>query len=148
MIAGIALVIAGIVLFFRHRAAVSVRRRDALIADARSEESFFGGQRDNRAVSRALDEAILRLFRLLGCAPESGELHVEYADRIDREYGALSRHPMREILPLIEKEEFGDGLSLAEMKNVAQYYEELTEAVYRGLSLPRRFLMRCIHQAL
>ena len=54
---------------------------------------------------------------------------------------------MTEVLPLIEKEEFGDGVAFSEMKIVAQYYDEMSEAVYRGLSLPRRFLMRCIYQS-
>jgi len=123
-------------------------KRRALIAAARDEAAYHSAERDNRALTRSLNDAILAVFARLGCPPESGEQASAYAARIEAEYGRLSRFGMEEILPLIEKEEFGYGLSFAELVKLADYLEEMSETVYRGLSLPQRFRMRALLRVL
>lgn len=125
----------------------SCARRKDLIVEARDEAAYYSGSRDNRAVARRLNDAILAVFERLGLPPEQGELSSAYAVRIAEEYGELSRHDITEILPLIEKEEFGHGLTYRELRTLAEYLEDMSTAVYTGLSLPRRFWMRCIRCA-
>lgn len=125
----------------------SCARRKDLIVEARDEAAYYSGSRDNRAVARRLNDAILTVFERLGMPPEQGELSSAYAVRIAEEYGDLSRHAITEILPLIEKEEFGHGLTYRELRTLAEYLEDMSTAVYTGLSLPRRFWMRCIRCA-
>jgi hypothetical protein len=121
--------------------------RQRLIESARDREAYFGGERDNRAVAKELNDCILGVFAALGMPPRRGELSAAYAARITEAYGALAPQPLEEILTLIAKEEFGDGLRPEEMAHLADYLEEMSREVYSGLSLPRRFWLRCIRCA-
>ena len=147
IIAGVVLLIALTVWLLILRGRKACDRRKDLIVEARDEAAYYSGNRDNRALARKLNDAILMVFDRLGMPPEQGELSSAYAVRIAEEYGDLSRHDIADVLPLIEKEEFGHGLSYRELRTLAEYLEDMSTAVYTGLSLPQRFWMRCIRRA-
>ncbi len=121
--------------------------RQRLIDSARDRDAYYSGERDNRALTKELNDRVLGVFAALGMSPRRGELSAAYAARITEEYGELAPHPLEDILVLISKEEFGCGLSYEETVLVAEYLEEMSREVYSGLSLPRRFWMRCIRCA-
>jgi len=142
--AGVLLLCALIIVLLFARGKRWYLRRCSWIDAAKDEEAYRSGIRDNREAARVLNDAILRIYAELGCPPEAGELSTEYAERIKAEYGELSRTEPKEILDLIAKAEFGPGLSYPELCTLAEYLDEFSTAVYRGLRAPRRFWMRCI----
>ena len=152
IVAGVLLAVAAltaaVVWLIRRRGERAMEERRRLVAAASDERRFYSEPSgENRRLARRLDEAILRVFRLLGCPPQDGELHAAYAQRIDTEYGALASRSLGEVLPVMEKEEFGGGLNYPETRMLADYLEQMTASVYAGLSWPRKIWLRYFRRA-
>lgn len=129
-------------LILRARATRSVGKRKKLIEEARDEDACLRGETDVSRTARKLIDAIFDVFDGMGVPHETGELPQEYADRLSADYASLSKHPLPEVMRIIEKEEFGGRLSFRELERLADYLEDITSAVYAGLPFADRVRMR------
>ncbi len=118
--------------------------RYRLIDRAKDEAVYKDPKTDNRKNARALNDQILDIFIEIGAGPESGEVSSEYGERIKQNYGNLSKEDPCEVFRIIQKEEFGDGISYAEMCVLAEYLAEITVSVYAGLSFTQKIVKRYI----
>ncbi len=122
--------------------------RYSLINYAKDEDAWKNPKTDRRAVARRLNDQILDIFATIGVGIEPGELSSEYAKRIAAGYGDLSRIDVEIIFSIIQREEFGNGLSFEETCMLAEYLADITASVYAGLSklqkIKYRYIMRKI----
>ena len=140
------LVIAGVIAlgFFawktlRDRAEQALVERRRLITDAINgtiEEDQF------KRCAQELNYEILRMFDLGGASPVLGELPMEYAARLEKDSLLGKEMPFTEIMALIQKQEFGHGVTQAELSRIAEYLDSLWKDVYRTSSKPKRFWNR------
>ena len=123
----------------RDRADAALAERRRLITDAINgniEEDQF-----NRS-AQELNYEILRMFDLGGASPVLGELPMEYAARLEKESLLGKEMPFTEIMALIQKQEFGHGVSRAELSKIAEYLDSLWKDVYRTSGKAKRFWNR------
>ena len=147
------IVIIGIILFivirflvkrFVKRGTNMLFERYRLIARAKDEAVYKDSKTDNHKIARALNDQILDIFIEIGAGPESGEVSREYGERIKQNYGNLSKEDPCEVFRIIQKEEFGDGITYEEMCTLAEYLAEITVSVYAGLSFTQKMIKRYI----
>ena len=108
--------------------------RTAAIVKAKDESAYANGSSDSRMTARLINDAILSLYSALGVPPETGELPSEYARRLSETYSTLSGHDLSYIIAVMEKEEFGYGLTYRELYNLSDYLSDISHAVYSGLN--------------
>lgn len=124
-------------------------------------ESNFGNstsEEDRREMALELTDAVTTLLRLYDLSPKAGEFRDEYADRLTAE---LNRPDERErdkgereagvtlpdlhlVLDAMAAEEFGHGMSISDMKQVAILYLCLRKELRRRIPLSARFHLRYI----
>lgn len=126
------------------RAQRLAKRRQDLIREAKGEEVSSGGTHDSRTLARLLNDAIFAVLDAAGITHIPGELFADYAERVATGCGEIPHDRTTDILAIMQKAEFGGALSEGESRALAEYLEELSTAVYRGLSRPRRFWLRWI----
>lgn len=85
---------------------------------------------------------ILELYKALGIAPRPGELHGEYAKRVEKSLGDATGKRVGVMIEYVLKEQFGHSLTRDEAALLADYYDELTKTVYEGLSPFDKFNLR------
>lgn len=146
---GAAIVLFFVIVYFiikhiRKKANDAVADRFRVIDVARSEERYNDERIDNRKTARQINDYILAVFELIGCAPQKGELSEEYAARMRENYGKLSLIDVGEVIAVMQKEEFGHGLSFDEMYLCAEYLSDIITAVYNDLSLWQKIRLRYI----
>ena len=121
-------------------------------------ESGFGtntNEDDRREMALELTDAVTDLLSFYGLSPKTGEFRDEYADRLTAELsapveGKKQKLPPEEIpnihavLNGMASEEFGHGMSVSEMKQVATLYLFLRRDIKRRLALPERMKLRYI----
>lgn len=149
------------------------RRENAeiVLSDRFGENS---GERERREFAVSMIDDVNELLRIYGITPEPGEFRDAYAKRIafalpdvlgkpveypdfvfpQPENGKrvkpavtdLPDSPIRvgEVLDAIAAEEFGHGMTIAQMKTVAQFYLLLREGVHRHIGLWQRFVLHYI----
>ncbi len=146
-------VAAAILLYFIGRLLVKrfIRRgvnmlaaRYDLIRRARDIEVWNNPRTDKRAMARKINDQIFDIFEVMGAAPESGELSSVYGKRIASTYGDLSKINAEEIFNIIQKEEFGHGLTFDENAMLAEYLADITASVYAGLNRFQKIKYRYI----
>ena len=119
-----------------------------LIKHARDEERFNDPKTDKHDIARRINDQILDIFATIGAAPEPGEVSSSYAERIAATYSNLSNIDPRTVFALIQKEEFGNGLTFEETALLADYLATITTSVYAGLSrfqkIKYRYILRKI----
>ena len=154
VIVGLAAVVAVISLIVsRARAAEDHRQSVA----AQILESGFGAntnEADRRELALEMVDSVTNLLSLYDLSPKPGEFREAYADRLTAELTdvpAEGKKPKPRANPLpnlyvvmegISAEEFGHGMSIAEMKQIAAFYLFLHDEVRRRLAFPERFKLR------
>ena len=146
-------VAAAILLYFIGRLLVKrfIRRgvnmlaaRYDLIRRARDIDVWNNPKTDRHAMARKINDQIFDIFEVIGAAPESGELSSVYGKRIASTYGDLSKINAEEIFNIIQKEEFGHGLTYDENAMLAEYLADITASVYAGLNRFQKIKYRYI----
>ncbi len=154
VIVGLAAVVAVISLIVsRARAAEDHRQSVA----AQILESGFGAntnEADRRELALEMVDSVTNLLSLYDLSPKPGEFREAYSDRLIAELTdvpAEGKKPKPRANPLpnlyvvmegISAEEFGHGMSIAEMKQIAAFYLFLHDEVRRRLAFPERFKLR------
>ncbi len=124
-------------------------------------ESGFGtntSHEDCREMAREMGDAVTRLLGYFDLAPEPGEFRDDYAERLTAALTALpagkKTRPISVDTPVlpnlrialygIAAEEFGHGMSIAEMKEVAALYMYLHRDVRKRIPGGKRFRLRYV----
>ena len=115
-----------------------------LIRRARDIDVWNNPKTDRHAMARKINDQIFDIFEVIGAAPESGELSSVYGKRIASTYGDLSKINAEEIFNIIQKEEFGHGLTYDENAMLAEYLADITASVYAGLNRFQKIKYRYI----
>ncbi len=152
VLAAIVAVIATIV----SRARAAEDHRQSIVAQVL--ENGFGTnttERDGREMALEMSDAVTGLLSCYGLAPQPGEFRDEYAERLAAELTAPAEDKAPKsgdpVLPNIHaaldgmaSEEFGHGMSIPEMKQVAALYLFLRRDIKRRIALPERMKLRYI----
>ncbi len=164
-----------VLVYLKNRAAAAQFKRDSAAETVLSEH--FGqntSEDDRRELSYTVIDALHNLLDIYGLAPEAGEFKDEYARRIaldlddvlgrapeyetpDEEQDPnappaeempLSDHRMGEIMDAIAAEEFGHGMTVGQMKQVAALYCDLRSNVHKRVRFGRRMVLKYIKNRL
>lgn len=111
----------------RERSDDMLGKRRRMISDAVN-GSLDGDELEQTA--KNINSEIFKMFGIAGLEPERGELPVEYASRLEQSGEYVSEVPFTEIMNIIQKQEFGNGISKEELAVVAGYFEGLWKDVY------------------
>ena len=121
-------------------------------------EGGFGvntGDEDRHEMAMELTDAVTNLLSYYGLSPKPGEFRDDYADRLTRELTTPEEGKSQVIkdtdLPSLHAalygmaaEEFGHGMSISEMKQVAALYLFLRTDIKRRIPFPERMVLRYI----
>ncbi|MBQ9151151.1 MAG: hypothetical protein IJX72_02785, partial [Clostridia bacterium] len=121
-------------------------------------ESGFGAntnEGDRRELALEMVDSVMTLLSFYDLSPRPGEFREEYAERLTAELmtpaegkkpraDAVELPNLRVVMDGLAAEEFGHGMSIAEMKATAALYLCLHHEVRRRLALPERFKLRYI----
>ncbi|MBQ9115479.1 MAG: hypothetical protein IJY04_00490, partial [Clostridia bacterium] len=125
----------------RDRAEAILLERRQKITDAIngtvSEEDF-------EIYAKEINAQVFDMFSLGGCRPNVGELPQEYAKRMEAESLFGRKMPFSEIMTMIQKQEFGSGVTKEELSAIAEYLDGLWKDVYRSKSRTQQFWYRYI----
>ena len=153
LLGGVSAVIATMV--SRARAAEDHRRSNA----AHILESGYGthtNEADRRELALEVSGDVMTLLDILGLSPRSGEFREEYADRLTAELSPEPKEgkkaaatngkaPLPDLhlaLDGMAAEEFGHGMSIPEMKAMAELYLVLHDEAKGRLTAGERFTLR------
>ncbi len=158
----IAAIVAAIVITIR-RAKKAQRLRTQLAEQIIAHDAgVFGDEQTRAAAAAALIRNTLGLLALYGSAPKPGELRDEYAKRLSFSYEDIFGYPMeyddgslgqREsvspfrmsaLMDAVAAEEFGYGMSDADLKKLAELYLFLHDKRASRISASRRFTLRYV----
>lgn len=161
--------------WLRNRAASAEYKKNSAVDTILAEH--FGqntSEEDRRELSYTVIDAVHNVLDIYGLSPEPGEFKDEYARRIamdledilgrSPEYEVqteevdpnappaaelpVSPHRMGEIMDAIAAEEFGHGMSIAQMKQVSALYKDLRANVHKRVPFGRRMVLRYIKNRL
>ena len=121
-------------------------------------ESGFGqntSESDRRELSLEMVDAVTSLLSYFELSPKPGEFSEAYAERLTAELtvptegkkpraDAMALPNLHTVMNGIAAEEFGHGMTVAEMKETAALYLYLHRDVRRRLAFPERFKLRYI----
>ncbi len=174
-VAAVAATVIAVLVHLKNRAASAQYKRDSAAETVLSEH--FGqntSEDDRKELSYTVIDALHDLLDIYGLSPEAGEFKDEYARRLaldledilgrspEYEEAAqepdpnapaaaelpVSEHRMGEIMDAIAAEEFGHGMSVAQMKQVAALYCDLRSNVHKRVRFGRRIVLRYIKNRL
>ena len=126
------------------KAAAASEKKFGVINCARRREMYEKEDFDQRGAVRKMHDWIADILSLLGAAPEKGELASDYAERLRRDLTGLSNIDAGDVILLLQKEEFGHGLSFEEAQQCAEFCSDLITEGYKRLPLARRLTARYI----
>lgn len=167
--------VVAVLVYLKNRAASAEYKRSSAAETVLGAQ--FGqntSEEDRRELSFTVIDALHNVLDIYGLAPEAGEFKDEYARRLaidledvlgrSPEYedpdaepdpnapaGAelpVSEHRMGEIMDAIAAEEFGHGMSVGQMKQVAALYLDLRANVHKRVRFGRRMVLRYIKNRL
>lgn len=125
-------------------------RADAIIADRRqviTDAINKNIEDDDIAVyAKQINGLVFQMFAIGGYSPNVGELPREFAARMENDSDVLigKTESFSEIMQLIQKNEFGNGVSRSELAKIAGYLDSLWKDVYRTKSRPKQIWHRYI----
>ena len=119
-------------------------------------ENGFGAntnESDRRELALEMVDSVTNLLSLYGLSPKPGEFEEEYAERLTAELtvptegkkpraNTVELPNLRIVMEGVSAEEFGHGMSISEMKEIAALYLFLHAEVRRRLAFPERFKLR------
>ncbi len=119
-------------------------------------ENGFGSntnESDRREMALELTDAVTNLLSYYGLSPKAGEFRDDYADRLTAELTAPIEGKKQRIKPEelpnlhtvldgMAAEEFGHGMSIPDMKQIAVLYLFLRRDIKRRIAFPERFKLR------
>ncbi len=177
-VAAVAAAVIAVLVHLKNRAASAQFKRDSAAETVLSEHFGQNtSEDDRRELSFTVIDALHNLLDIYGLSPEPGEFKDEYAQRIaidledllgrSPEYEQapdpeqeidpnapapaplpVSPHRMGQIMDAIAAEEFGHGMSVAQMKQVSALYCDLRASVHKRVRLGRRIVLRYIKNRL
>ena len=159
----------GVMVHLKNRANAVEYKKNSAVDTVLSEH--FGqntSEDDRRELSYTVIDALHNVLDIYGLSPEPGEFKDEYARRIAIELEdvlgrspeympeeqetdpnappaaevPISPHRIGEVMDAIAAEEFGHGMSVAEMKQVSALYKDLRANVHKRVSFGRRMILR------
>ena len=121
-------------------------------------ENGFGtntNESDRREMALEMTDAVTNLLSYYDLSPKAGEFRDDYADRLATELLAPAEGKKQKVNPEdlpnlhtvldgMAAEEFGHGMSILEMKQVAILYLFLRKDIKRRIALPERMKLRYI----
>ncbi len=129
--------------YIKYKAYQAIYERKRLI-----ERAVYGVDKsEHRELSHKINETLFSVMETVGYSPKSGELPSEYAKRLDENFIYVTGKPFSEVLDLIQRQEFGNGDSAVELREVAEYLDELLRDTYRSMSRPQKFWNRYVKRA-
>jgi hypothetical protein len=108
---------------------------------------------DRREMALEMADSVTNLLAFYDLAPRAGEFRADYADRLTAALstqkapsgeGVPALPDLHIVLDALAAEEFGHGMTTAEMKQVAALYLYLHRGVRRHVSLATRLKLRYI----
>ncbi|MBE6676799.1 MAG: transglutaminase domain-containing protein [Ruminococcaceae bacterium] len=155
--------------WLRSRAAAAEYKKNSAVDTILSDH--FGqntSEDDRRELSYTVIDALHNILDIYGLSPEPGEFKDEYARRLAYELEDIlgrspeyevqaeeidpnappaaelpvSPHRMGQIMDAIAAEEFGHGMSIAQMKLVSALYKDLRANVHKRVPFGRRMVLR------
>ena len=176
-IALVAAVVIAVIVRLKNRAeSAEFKRSSAAETVLSSHFGQNTGEEDRRELSFTVIDALHNILDIYGLSPESGEFKDEFARRIavdledilgrSPEYEQqepeqevdpnaptlaplpVSEHRMGEIMDAIAAEEFGHGMTIPQMKQVAALYSDLRANVHKRVGLGKRLILRYIKNRL
>ncbi len=155
VIAGLAVIL--IALRLIASAAQSAEERRQSVAE-QVRESGFGintSEEDRREMAFSMTDAIRDLLTVMDLTPQPGEFREDYADRLTADLAAAAAQRggaetgivlpnIRLALDAIAAEEFGHGMSISEMKEVAALYQYLHDEVHYRVPWLTRIRLRYV----
>lgn len=168
-VAAVAVAVIAVLVYLKNRAASAEYKRSSAADTVLAE--YFGqntSEDDRKELSYTVIDALHNILEIYGLAPETGEFKDEYARRLaidledvlgrspeyeqpdpDADPNApapaplpVSPHRMGEIMDAIAAEEFGHGMSIAQMKQVSALYKDLRANVHKRVPFGRRMVLR------
>ena len=116
-----------------------------------------------RETAKWLSDTLAVLLRAYGSAPATGEFRNEYAQRLEKEYMdifgvvqvdetttldtppvVISDTDFGAILDAVATEEFGDGMSIEQMQQIAEFYKRLRKAAKTRMNIFKRMVYHYI----
>ena len=175
VVAAVVAAVIAVLVHLKNRAASAEYKRSSAAETVLSDH--FGqntSEDDRRELSFTVIDALRDLLDIYGLAPEAGEFKDEYARRLamdledllgrSPEYEVVdpeaepdpnapaplpvSEHRMGQIMDGIAAEEFGHGMTVAQMKQVAALYRDLRALVHKRVKPGRRLILRYIKNRL
>ena len=175
VVAAVVAAVIAVLVHLKNRAASAEYKRSGAAETVLSDH--FGqntSEDDRRELSFTVIDALRDLLDIYGLAPEAGEFKDEYARRLamdledllgrSPEYEVVdpeaepdpnapaplpvSEHRMGQIMDGIAAEEFGHGMTVAQMKQVAALYRDLRALVHKRVKPGRRLILRYIKNRL
>lgn len=119
-------------------------------------ENGFGtntSEADRREMALEMTDAVTDLLSFYGLSPKAGEFRDDYADRLTAELTAPVEGRKQKLKPEelpnlhavldgMAAEEFGHGMTVADMRQTAALYLYLRRDIKRRIAFPERFKLR------
>ena len=176
-VTAVVIAVVAVLMHLKNRAASAEFKRSSAAETVLSENFGQNtSEDDRRELSFTVIDALRDLLDIYGLAPETGEFKDEYARRLaidledllgrSPEYEQVdpeaepdpnapapaelpvSEHRMGQIMDGIAAEEFGHGMSIAQMKQVAALYRDLRALVHKRVGFSRRLILRYLKNRL
>ena len=151
VIAGLALIFLILRLIIRRivkKAENAVEDRHRHIVLAMDTERLQKQNIDTMPIAREFDDTILRVFKIIGYPPRTGEQYSEYASRLEMDFGGMTDYSLSQIFGLVAKVEFGNVISNEELYILADFTDRFVTSAYAGLTHIEKIKYRYIKRVI
>ncbi len=133
-----------LVRYLKRKGEESVYQRTQLLSDA----AYGVDSEEYRMVSHNVNATLLGMMSIAGYPPQTGELPTQYAERVDATCQYATSTDFSEIMKLIQRQEFSQAMSSADLRTVAEYTDMFWKDLYRTMSRPKQLWYRYIKRYL
>jgi hypothetical protein len=142
-VALVAIAAAVVCVLYKNKARKALDKRHGII-DTASRGVNLEDERIHETAKR-LHDYIIEVYAAAGCVPYLSEQPTEFAKRVSI---AMRDEDFNVIVGYIEKEEFGSGVTRAELKLMGDYLRDLWEKLYYGVNPFKRFWLRYVKRVM